>query len=288
MHNYIIITDSGCDIDPITLQNWGVARLNLFVQFDGEDVSYEDGQIPVKEFYEKMRQGGVAKTSAISIGIFEEAFEAHLQAGRDVLYLGFSGGLSTTYNSGRIAAEQLAEQYPDRKIITVDTLAASAGLGMLVCFAARKQKEGASIDEVAAWVEENKLHMAHWVTVDTLTYLKRGGRVSATTAFFGNTLGIKPLIHVDNEGHLINVGKSRGRKKGLSDLVDNYARLALEPEQGELFVCHSDCLDDVLALEGMLNERFGQKFGYIADIGAVVGAHTGPGTIALFFLAKER
>lgn len=288
MSNFIIITDSGCDIDPITLRDWGVTRINLTVRFDGEDVSYEDGGIPVKEFYEKMRQGGVAKTSAISIGTFEEAFEPHLQAGTDVLYLGFSSGLSTTYNSGRIAAEQLAPKYPDRKILTVDTLAASAGQGLLVYTASQKQKEGASIEEVAAWVEDNKLHMAHWVTVDTLTYLKRGGRVSPTTAFFGNALGIKPLIHVDDEGKLINVGKSRGRKKGLSDLVENYERLALTPEQGALFVCHSDCLEDVQVLEGMLNERFGQKFTYIADIGAVIGAHTGPGTIALFFFAKER
>jgi len=288
MNNYIIITDTACDIRPETLAEWGVTCLDLTFRFDGDEKEYFNGGMDVKTFYTQMKEGGVAKTSAINMERFRLAFEEHLSQGTDILYLGFSGGLSTTYNSARLAAEDLRGIYPDRKLIITDTLAASAGQGLLVYLTLQKKNEGASIEEAAEYAAKIIPHLSHWFTVDDLVYLKRGGRVSPAVAFVGNTLGLKPILHVDNEGHLISKAKVRGRKNSLAALADKYGELAEDKAGGTVFISHADCEEDAKLLAKQLNETYGAKVSIITDIGPVIGAHSGPGTLALFFVGKER
>lgn len=288
MSNYVIFTDSACDIKPETLREWGVCYRALTFYFNGDDREYANDDMPVSEFYEKMRQGGVAKTSAVNVDAFEEAFEALLKEGKDILYLGFSGGLSTTSNSARIAAGELADKYPERKIAVVDTLCASAGQGLLVRLVVDKKAEGATLEQAAQFAEDIKLNIAHWFTVDDLEYLKRGGRVSPTVAFVGNTLGIKPIMHVDDEGHLVKVDKARGRRKSLMTMVDMYTQSAKTPESGLVFISHADCEEDARFVAEQIKERHGVEVQVITDVGPVIGAHSGPGTFALFFVAKNR
>ena len=288
MNNYVILVDSACDISPDLLKEWGVYHKPLHFRFNDSDTEYADGSVDIKEFYDKMRAGGVAKTAAVNVEVFSNLFEEHLKSGMDVLYLGFSSGLSTTYNSARIAAEQLREKYPDRKILTVDTLAASAGFGLLLYLTVEKKNAGATVEESAAFAEATKLNICHWFTVDDLVYLKRGGRVSATTAFVGNALGIKPVMHVDNDGHLINVTKVRGRKTAIAALADKFGELAVDRENGRIFISHGDCLKDVQELENLLKTRYNATVDIITNVGAVIGSHSGPGTLALFFVGNVR
>jgi len=288
MSNYVIFTDSACDIKPEMLHEWGVMYRALTFYFNGDDREYSNDDMPVSEFYEKMHQGGVAKTSAVNVDAFEEAFEALLKEGKDILYLGFSGGLSTTSNSARIAAGELADKYPERKIAVVDTLCASAGQGLLVRLVVDKKADGATLEEAAQFAEDIKLNIAHWFTVDDLEYLKRGGRVSPTVAFVGNTLGIKPIMHVDDEGHLVKVDKARGRRKSLMTMVDMYTQFAKTPESGLVFISHADCEEDARFVAEQIKERHGVEVQVITDVGPVIGAHSGPGTFALFFVAKNR
>lgn len=288
MREYVILTDSACDIRPDVLKAWRVESVNLTFRFEGEDAEYTGEDMPVKEFYDRMRAGGVAKTAAVNPETLSNAMEAIVREGRDVLYLGFSSGLSTTFNSGRLAAAALAEKYPEAKILAVDTLAASAGQGLLVYLAAQKRDAGATVEEVADYITENRLNMCHWFTVDDLVYLKRGGRVSPTAAFVGGMLGIKPVMHVDNEGKLIPMMKVRGRKVSLNAIVEKYGETAIDPAAGPVFICNADCMDDVNYLAGQLKEKFGVSVDHVTDVGPVIGAHSGPGTIALFYLGKER
>lgn len=288
MQNYVIVTDSGCDLTTDVLQQWGVSCISLIFKFDDEAQERGSYDMPVKEFYDKMRAGGTAKTSAISIGTFQERFEEILQQGKDVLYLGFSSGLSTTYHSACIAADQLREQYPQRKVLCVDTLTASAGQGLLVYLTMEKKNAGATVEEAAAFADEMKWNINHWVTVDDLVYLKRGGRVSPTVAFVGNALGIKPTIFVDNEGHLISGTKVRGRKKALAYLAEQYAQRAKTPSEGTVFISHSDCEEDAAYVAQLLQQHHGVQVQLTTFIGPVIGAHTGPGTVALFFVGNGR
>ena len=288
MNNYQIFSDSGCDIKPALLAEWGVKSKELTFRFDGSEQEYSNNDMAATAFYQKMREGGVAKTAAVNVEAFAEAFEETLKEGRDVLYLGFSSGLSTTFNSARLAALQLAEAYPDRTIRVIDTLAASAGEGMLVYLAVKKQQEGATLAENAAYIESIKLNLSHWFTVDDLVYLKRGGRVSPTAAFIGNMLGIKPVLHVDDEGHLTPVVKIRGRKMSLKEMADRYTETAIDPAAGPVFISHGDCLKDAEELAATLKSRHGVETEIITDVGPVIGAHAGPGVLALFFLGKER
>ena len=288
MNEYVIFTDSASDIKPELLSEWGVEYASPTFRFDGEDAEYGNNDMTSAEFYAKMREGGVAKTSAINVAVFEQRFESILSEGRDILYLGFSSGLSTTCNSARIAADQLAPKYPDRKVVIIDTLCASAGEGMVVYFAVEKKKGGAGIEENAAYIKELLPRICHWFTVDDLVYLKRGGRVSPAAAFFGNALGIKPVLHVDNEGHLVPVTKVRGRRNAIVELANKYGDMAKDPGAMPVFVSHGDCLGDVKILEKILSDRYGAKLDVITDVGPVIGAHSGPGTLALFFVGKER
>jgi DegV family protein with EDD domain len=241
-----------------------------------------------KEFYDKMRQGGVAKTSAINPDGFMSLFEGYLSDGVDVLYLGFSSGLSTTYRSGVLAANALMEKHPERKILCVDTLCASAGQGLLLKMAIDKKESGATIEETRDYIESKKMNICHWFTVDDLVYLKRGGRVSATTAFVGNMLGIKPVMHVDNEGHLVNVAKVRGRRAAISALFEKLAATADADLPDLVYISHGDCMADAELLASMIKDKCGRETEIITDVGPVIGAHSGPGTLALFFFGKER
>lgn len=288
MSTYTIITDSGSDIVGEKLAEWGVKLLNLSFHFTDEEKEYKNGEMPIKEFYQQMREGRVAKTAAVNVEEFSSLFEQELKAGNDVLYIGFSSGLSSTSEAGQIAAKQLQEQYPERKVIAIDTLSASAGEGLLVYLAAKKKAEGASLEENAAYIRETYPGIAQWFTVDDLVYLKRGGRVSAAVALAGAVLGIKPVMHVDDEGHLINMSKARGRKAAIKALAQKYAELLADPEEKMYFISHSDCLEDAKLLEDMIYQQNGQKAELITDVGPVIGAHSGPGTLALFFFGKRR
>ena len=287
MSDFILLTDSACDLKPEVLNEWGVKFINLSFHFEGEEKEYSNDEMDIKTFYDRMRKGETAKTSAINPETFSHRFEELLSEGRDILYIGFSSGLSTTFNSARIAADELKAKYPERKIICVDSLCASAGQGMLVYLAAKKRDLGADLETVAEYIEGIKLNLCHWFTVDDLVYLKRGGRISPTVAIVGGILGIKPILHVDNEGKLVNVSKVRGRKASLNALLDKYGELA-ENKQGTVYISNADCDDDVTYLKTQFKERYSAGIEIVTDIGPVIGAHSGPGTIAVFFLGKER
>lgn len=286
MAEYTLLTDSCCDISDALLAEWQVRALQLDVLVDDEE-SQKNNEVDLTAFYQKLRDGKMARTSAINIATFRDAFEQELKAGRDVLYVAFSSGLSTTYQSSEIAASELREEYPDRKILTVDTLAASMGQGLLVYLAAQKRNAGASIEEVCQYVLDNRLSLSHWFTVDDLFFLKRGGRVSGAVALVGTMLGIKPVLHVDDEGHLISMSKVRGRSSAIKALADKFSETVL-PDNEIVFISHGDCLEEARQLETILKENCGVKEVLIGDIGPVIGAHSGPGTIALFFLASQR
>ena len=288
MNGYVICTDSACDIKPELLAEWGVRCESLTFRFDGEDKEYSNADMCTEDFYSKMKAGGVAKTSAVNKEVFAESFERILKEGYDILYLGFSTGLSTTYNSARLAKEELSEKYPDRKILLTDTRSASAGFGLLLYLTVQKKNGGASIEDAHAFAEQIKSKLCHWFTVDDLIYLKRGGRISPASYFVGNLLGIKPVLHMDDDGHLISMAKVRGRRTAVMSLADKYGELAEDNAGGTVFISHADCMADAQELSGILKERYGAEVQLITDVGPVIGAHSGPGTLALFFVGKER
>lgn len=288
MSEYVIFTDSACDISEEKLKSWQVAYCALSFTITGEDKEYSNYDLAPHDFYDKMRGGAVAKTSAINTESFLSYFEPILKEGKDLLYLGFSSGLSATFNCARMAAQELGEKYPERKIITIDTLCASAGQGLLVYLAVLEKEKGASIEQVAEYVQGLIPNMCHWFTVDDLVYLKRGGRVSPTVALVGSVLGIKPILHMNDEGHLISRGKVRGRRAAIAALADKYGELAKKNAPRKVFLCQADCMDDAKLLVKMLGEKYKVDVDYIADIGPVIGAHSGPGTLAVFFIGENR
>ena len=287
MPNYKIITDSGSDLPGDMLQSLNVDKVSLSVLYRGKNRtdSVDEG---IKELYDGLRAGEVATTSAVNPEGWASVMEPVLQAGQDILVLAFSSGLSTTYQSAAIAANELMEKYPDRKICVVDTLCASLGEGLLVWYACRKRDEGMELEALRDWVEENKLHLCHQFTVSDLHFLKRGGRISATTAVVGSMLQIKPVLHVDDEGHLINIGKARGRSASLKALVDKMEKTVTEEGKKTVFISHGDCLKDAELVADMVRERFGTEDIHINYVGPVIGAHSGPGTLALFYLGTVR
>ena len=258
------------------------------VTVDGEAPT-SNNELNIEEFYQKLRDKKGAKTSAVNFEAFAECFEAHLQKGEDVLYLGFSSGLSGTFNAGFVAARELSEKYPERSCVAVDTLCASLGQGLMVVLAARKKQEGAALEQVRDFVESTKLNLVHLFTVDDLFFLKRGGRVSAVTAVAGSALGIKPVMHVDNDGHLVKIGTKRGRTASLDDLCDRMQALAIDPAEQLVYISHGDCEKDARYLADRIVSTMGVKQPIvISHVGPVIGAHSGPGTMALFFLGRER
>ena len=290
MSDFVILTDSSADLGADLVQQLDVRVLPLsFTIQDHVYHNYPDNrEMEPHAFYEMLRAGEVATTSAVNVAQYTEALEPLLQKGRDVLVLAFSSGLSATYSSSVIAVEDLREKYPDRKLYTVDTLCASLGQGLLVYLAAQQRAQGKSIEEVRDWAEANKLKLCHQFTVDDLHFLKRGGRISATTAVVGSMLKIKPVLHVDNEGHLINIGKARGRAASLKALVDKMEQTAIDPGDQTVFISHGDCLEDAQMVAQMVRDRFGVKDVYLNYVGPVIGAHSGPGTLALFYVGIER
>lgn len=288
MRDYVIFADSCCDVSPEVLAQWGVPYANMTFSFDGEDREYISTDISNKEFYDRMRQGAQARTAAINADAFIRAFTPILEEGKDILYVAFSSGLSTTVNNANMAAQELQETYPDRKIVIVDTLAASGGGGLMVYMAVEKKNEGATLEENAAYLESLIPQHCIWFTVDDLEYLKRGGRVSPLVAFAGGLLGIKPVLQMDSEGHLIKVGTARGRKKAIEALAAKYAELSYEEKNTPIFISHADCREDAQHLADMIEQNHGGKVTHITDIGPVIGSHTGPGAIALFFIGKHR
>lgn len=290
MSEYVLITDSSADLSQEMVQELGVTVLPLSFTIQGKTYrNYPDNrEMDLPLFYDMLRAGELATTSAVNVAEYTQAVEPILQEGKDVLILAFSSGLSSTYQASVLAAGELREKYPDRKIYTVDTLCASLGQGLLVYLAAQEQRKGKSIEEVRDWAEETKLHLCHQFTVDDLHFLKRGGRISATTAVVGSMLQIKPVLHVDNEGHLINVGKARGRQASLKALVDKMEKTVTEEGRKTVFISHGDCRKDAVTVADMVRERFGTQDIRINYVGPVIGAHSGPGTLALFYLGTER
>ncbi len=290
MSDFVILTDSSADLGEDLVQQMGIHVLPLSFTIHG--LTYhnhpDNREMDLQVFYDMLRKGDVATTSAVNVSQYTEAIEPLLQAGKDVLILAFSSGLSATYNSSSVAAEELREKYPQRKLYTVDTLCASLGQGLLVWMAAREREKGKSIDEVRDWVVSHKLNVCHQFTVDDLHFLKRGGRISSTTAFVGSMLQIKPVLHVDNDGRLINIGKARGRHAALKALVNRMEQTAIDPRDQTVFISHGDCLEDAELVAQMIRDRFGVQNIYLNYIGPVIGAHAGPGTVALFYMGVER
>ncbi|MBE6471956.1 MAG: DegV family protein [Coriobacteriaceae bacterium] len=286
-----IVTDSSSNLTDAMIEEFGIHILPLRFMSDGEEFqSFTEGEkSDLQRFYDMMRDGKVFTTSLPYPDKSEAKFRSILDSGRDVLYLGFSSGLSGTFEAMANILEALKPEYPDRKIAYVDTLAAAMGEGLLVYKAAQKAREGASIEETAQWVTDNRLNLGHWFTVEDLMYLFRGGRVSRTSAWAGSLLNIKPVLHVDDEGHLIPMDKVRGRKKSIMTMVDHMEKTGLAPmEDQTVFISHADCEEDLMILVEEIRKRFGCKDIRWNYLDPVIGAHTGPGCLALFFMASER
>ena len=288
--SFTIVTDSSANLLDETIDKNDIKILPLtFMVDDVQHTSYSTSQASdLAKFYKMMRDGKVITTSLPNLQSSKAMLEEILMAGSDLYYIGFSSGLSGTYTAIELILKELAAAYPNQKVLSTDTLAASYGEGMLVCYAIDMRNEGKSIDEVFEWVEENKLRLAHWFTVDDLHYLERGGRVSKTAAFAGSMLNIKPVLHVDNEGHLIPMQKVRGRKKSLDALVSHMEQSIEMPYKDKVFISHGDCLDDANYIADRVKEKFGIDDVSINILDPVIGAHSGPGTMALYFLGNER
>ena len=289
MRPYVIMTDTTADLPESYIEEHQLEILSLNYMLEG--VVYDrKNPLDVEEFYARMRSGSMPTTSQINPEQAKEAFASCMEAGNDVLYIAFSSGLSGTYNSACIAAAELEEEgtYPDRKVVVVDSLSASLGEGLLVHKAVKLKEEGKTLEEVVAWTEKNRQNLCHNFTVDDLFHLHRGGRVSKTTAILGTMINIKPVLHVDDEGHLTAVDKVRGRKKSLTTLVDRMEKQAEGFENPEVFISHGDCLEDALFVEKLVRERFGTENFIINHVGPTIGAHSGPGTVALFFMGNPR
>ena len=284
--SYQIITDSCCDFTEQQYTELGVIGVPLTVLYKGESHSNFSDPAAVKAFYDELRGGVMATTSAVNPDGWANAMKPALDRGEDVLVIAFSSGLSTTYQSAVIAAKELREEYPERTINVVDSLCAALGQGLLVWHACQKRDAGLTIQETTAWVEENKLKLCHWVTVDELATLKRGGRISATTAVVGTMLNIKPIIHVDNDGHLISSAKVRGRKAAMDYLVKKFGETGVDKET--VFIGHGDCPEDAAQLAAALKEAYGIQNITIGYVGPVIGAHTGPGVLVVFYMGTNR
>lgn len=290
LKSFTILTDSSCDLPASMAEEMQLEVLPLTVYVEEDHYrNYLDGrEIGFHEFYQRLQTAKNVKTSAVNQAQFLEIMEPLVAAGNDVLYLGFSSGLSGTCNAGALAAAELREKYPERKIYTVDTLCASLGQGLLVYLCWQQQQAGKSIEEVRDYAEATKLHLCHWFTVDDLMFLKRGGRVSAATAIVGSMLSIKPVMHVDNDGHLIKVDIARGRKASIRALAAEMEKRGTDLAGQHIFISHGDCEDDANYLAKLIREKFAVKDITINYVGPVIGAHSGPGTLALFFLGTER
>ncbi len=288
MREYIILTDSCCDFSARMVAELGVEVLPLSFHIGGGDYfNYPDNRdMAPGDFYARLRSGELGSTAAVSPGVFQETMGRLVEEGKDILCINFSSALSTTYQSATIAAEDVMAAHPGSKILVVDSRCASLGQGLLVYLAARKKGEGLGLEELRDYVENTKLHICHWFTVDDLNHLKRGGRVSAAAALVGTMLQMKPVLHVDDEGRLIPVSKVRGRKASLKALVDKMEELVVDPSV--VFISHGDCGDEARELGEAIKAKFPVERLEINYVGPVIGNHSGPGTMALFFQGRHR
>lgn len=288
MDNYILMCDSACDLPNNMKTELGVETISLVCHFKGKDY-FDDGKsLTTKEFYDGIRQGEMPTTSQVNTYRFTEIFTPYAEKNQDVLYLAFSSHLSGTYSSAMAAKNELLEKYPDWNLQIVDTRSASLGYGLLVYTCAKMKNEGKSLEEIQNFAENNKFNLHHIFTVNDLNHLKRGGRVSATAAVLGSILGIKPVLYMPCDGSLQNFTKTRGRKAALEELVNTMERHVKDPEKQTVFISHSDCYEDAKKVADEIKEKFKVKDIYIDSIGVVIGAHTGIGTVALFFFGDNR
>lgn len=287
MNEFVIVSDSTVDLPKEYLQSKQVPIISLSYIMDGVTYEEMDG-LSHKEFFEKLRAGSLPTTSQINPEQAREALELFAKEGKDILYIGFSSGLSGSYNSVRMAAEDLKEEYPDINIITIDSLCACMGEGLLLYKALELKEHGMSMEEIAKWVEANKLHICHNVTVDDLNHLHRGGRISKTTAVVGSMIKIKPIIHMIDEGKLVVIGKERGRKKSLVSIVDRMEKQMQGYDNDIVMITHGDCIEDAEFVKKQVEERFGIHNVMINGIGSVIGSHTGAGVVAVFFMGDKR
>ncbi len=288
-HPYVLSTETTCDMPRDYYKENGVNLMGLTYTINGRDYdsAAEDSLTP-KEFFQAIADGAMPKTSQVTVEKAVSSFEKLVKEGKDILHLAFSSGLSGTYQSCSIAAQEVMERFPGSKIVVIDSLAASMGQGLLLYYAVRKKNEGMSLDELAQYLIDHRLKLVHNFTVNDLFHLHRGGRVSKMTAVVGMAFGIKPLLHVDDEGHLINVSKTRGRKQALTWLVDKMEERIGDNQNDAVFISHSACYEDAKFVAEMVKKRFGIKNVLIGDIGQVIGSHTGIGTVALFFMGDTR
>ncbi len=290
MSEYVIITDTTTDLSAELIKDLDIIVIPMVFEMSGKKYThYSDyREMDVITFYNKLRGGETSVTSQINPGTFTDLFEPILESGKDILYLAFSSALSGTYQSSIIAKDDISDKYPDRKICIVDTKAAALGEGMFVYNCVMKKREGMSIDELTDWATQNVDHVCHWFTVDDLNHLKRGGRIGAASAAIGTALGIKPVLHVDDEGHLVAAAKIRGRKKSLDELISRMEKTVENPQDQVVFIGHGDCLDDAKYVANIVKEKFGVKDIIIGFIGPIIGTHSGPGTVALFFMGSKK
>lgn len=290
MRDYVIMTDSCCDLTDQMARELELEVLPLTMHMDGQDYPNDlaGTAISNQEFYKRIRAGKLATTSAVNVGQFQDAMRRVLESGRDIVCVCFSSALSTTYQSAVIAAEDLRAEFPEAEIHVVDSLSASLGQGLLLYLAVEQKRKGLTAAELAKWVEDNRLTVCHWFTVDDLNFLKRGGRVSATTALLGTMLSIKPIMHTSDEGKLVPVSKARGRKAAIAALLDKIEDLSIHPEKQTMFICHADCEEDAKAVAQTIQDRFGTPTVHINYIGPVIGSHTGPNTMGIFFVGTQR
>lgn len=287
MNEFVIVSDSTVDLPKEYLQSKQVPIISLSYIMDGVTYEEMDG-LSHKEFFEKLRAGSLPTTSQINPEQAREALEPFAKEGKDILYIGFSSGLSGSYNSVRMAAEDLKEEYPDINIIAIDSLCACMGEGLLLYKALELKEHGMSMEEIAKWVEANKLHICHNVTVDDLNHLHRGGRISKTTAVVGSMIKIKPIIHMSDEGKLVVIGKERGRKKSLVSIIDRMEKQMQGYDNDIVMITHGDCIEDAEFVKKQVEERFGIHNVMINGIGSVIGSHTGAGVVAVFFMGDKR
>ncbi len=290
MRDYVIMTDSCCDLTDQMARELELEVLPLTMHMDGQDYPNDlaGTAISNQEFYKRIRAGKLATTSAVNVGQFQDAMRRVLESGRDIVCVCFSSALSTTYQSAVIAAEDLRAEFPEAEIHVVDSLSASLGQGLLLYLAVEQKRKGLTAAELTKWVEDNRLTVCHWFTVDDLNFLKRGGRVSATTALLGTMLSIKPIMHTSDEGKLVPVSKARGRKAAIAALLDKIEDLSIHPEKQTMFICHADCEEDAKAVAQTIQARFGTPTVHINYIGPVIGSHTGPNTMGIFFVGTQR
>lgn len=289
MREYVIVTDSSCDLPEELVRRWGLTVVPLSIEIGSDRFHNTPEEAPDgPAFYARLVKGEQVKTSAPNVEEFKDYLRPHLQAGKDILNLSFSSALSATYQNACIAAEELQEEFPDAVILTVDTLAASLGQGMLVDLALQQQRQGKTIREVRDYIEQNKLHLCHWFTVGDLNQLRRGGRLSAGKAILGNLLHIKPVLHVDDSGRLVPMDSVKGRKKSIEAMFNEMKATVIDPASQDVYISHGDCPEDAELLAGMCRERLGVRSVTAGYVGPVIGAHSGYRTLALFFLGSKR